>query len=93
MTGWRDMEVATSVIRTMFSISQSAYQDALATFGRQGTAAILACLLQKADQISSLGGYLRNLTRKAQEGSFDLQVMLTAQLRGRTDKQEAGTRS
>lgn len=93
VTGWRDMEVATSVIRTMFSISQSAYQDALATFGRQGTAAILACLLQKADQISSLGGYLRNLTRKAQEGSFDLQAMLMAQLRGRTDKQEAGTRS
>ncbi|MNZ95479.1 hypothetical protein D3C78_1146280 [compost metagenome] len=73
----------------MFNISQSAYQDALATFGRQGTAAILACLLQKADQISSLGGYLRNLTRKAQEGGFDMQTMLLAQLRGRKDTMEA----
>lgn len=89
VTGWRDLEVATSVIKTMFNISQSAYQDALATFGRQGTAAILACLLQKADQISSLGGYLRNLTRKAQEGGFDLQTMLLAQLRGRKDTMEA----
>lgn len=89
VTGWRDLEVATSVIKTMFNISQSAYQDALATFGRQGTAAILACLLQKADQISSLGGYLRNLTRKAQEGGFDMQTMLLAQLRGRKDTMEA----
>ncbi|AVH44074.1 MULTISPECIES: plasmid replication protein RepC [Agrobacterium] len=89
VTGWRDLEVATSVIKTMFNISQSAYQDALLTFGRQGTAAILACLLQKADQISSLGGYLRNLTRKAQEGGFDVQTMLLAQLRGRKDTMEA----
>lgn len=89
VTDWRDLEVATSVIKTMFNISQSAYQDALVTFGRQGTAAILACLLQKADQISSLGGYLRNLTRKAQEGGFDLQTMLLAQLRGRKDTMEA----
>lgn len=89
VTGWRDLEVATSVIKTMFNISQSAYQDALATFGRQGTAAILACLLQKADQISSLGGYLRNLTRKAQEGGFDVKTMLQAQLRGRKDTMEA----
>jgi replication initiation protein RepC len=90
ITGWRDLEVATSVVKTMFNISQSAHQDALATFGRQGTAAILACLLQKADQISSLGGYLRNLTRKAQDGGFDVQTMLLAQLRGRKDKMEAG---
>lgn len=89
VTGWRDLEVATSVIRTMFNISQSAYQDALTTFGRQGTAAILACLLQKADQISSLGGYLRNLTRKAQDGGFEVQTMLLAQLRGRQDRREA----
>lgn len=90
ITGWRDLEVATSVIKTMFNISQSAYQDAMATFGRQGTAAILACLLQKADQISSLGGYLRNLTRKAHEGGFDLQAMLQAQLRGRKGEVEKG---
>lgn len=90
ITGWRDLEVATSVIKTMFNVSQSAYQEALTTFGRQGTAAILACLLQKADQISSLGGYLRNLTRKAQEGCFDMQTMLLAQLRGRQDKMEVG---
>ncbi|CDN94857.1 plasmid replication protein RepC [Agrobacterium tumefaciens] len=90
ITGWRDLEVATSVIKTMFNISQSAYQDAMATFGRQGTAAILACLLQKADQISSLGGYLRNLTRKAHEGGFDLQAMLQAQLRGRKGEMEKG---
>jgi replication initiation protein RepC len=88
ITGWRDLEVATSVIKTMFNISQSAYQDAMATFGRQGTTAILACLLQKADQISSLGGYLRNLTRKAHEGGFDLQAMLQAQLRGRKGEME-----
>ncbi|MFK3781679.1 plasmid replication protein RepC [Agrobacterium sp. NPDC089420] len=86
VTGWRDLEVATSVVKTMFNISQSAYQDALITFGREGTAAILACLLQKADQISSLGGYLRNLTGKARNGGFDVQTMLLAQLRGHRDK-------
>lgn len=85
VTGWRDLEVATSVVRTMFNISQSAYQDAVAVFGRQATAAVLACLLQKAEQISSLGGYLRNLTQKAREGGFDLNAMLTAQLRARSE--------
>lgn len=89
VTSWRDLEVATAVIKTMFNISHSAYQEALLTFGRQGTAAILACLLQKADQISSLGGYLRNLTRKAGEGGFELQTMLLAQLRGRKENSEA----
>ena len=77
--------MATSVVRTMFNISQSAYQDAVAVFGRQATAAVLACLLQKAEQISSLGGYLRNLTQKAREGGFDLNAMMTAQLRARSE--------
>ncbi|MFK3691793.1 plasmid replication protein RepC [Agrobacterium tumefaciens] len=89
VTSWRDLEVATAVIKTMFNISHSAYHEALLTFGRQGTAAILACLLQKADQISSLGGYLRNLTRKAGEGGFELQTMLLAQLRGRKENSGA----
>ncbi|NWJ25491.1 plasmid replication protein RepC [Rhizobium sp. RM] len=85
VTGWRDLEVATSVVKTMFNISPSAYQDAVAILGRHATAAVLACLLQKAEQISSLGGYLRNLTQKARDGSFDLNAMLMAQLRNCSD--------
>ena len=42
--------------------------------------AVVACLLQRSSTIQSAGGYLRELTRKAEEGEFSLGPILTAQI-------------
>ncbi|QWK81128.1 replication initiation protein RepC [Ochrobactrum sp. BTU1] len=36
----------------------------------KATAVTLACILQQANHINSIGGYLRPLTRKVTEGKF-----------------------
>jgi replication initiation protein RepC len=41
----------------------------------------LACILEKGGQINSAGGYLRDLTRRADKGEFSLGPMLMALLR------------
>jgi replication initiation protein RepC len=67
----------------MLGVTSSAYQDACNTMGAENTATVMACLLEKAAQINSAGGYLRNLTTRARRGEFSLGPMLMAQIRGR----------
>ncbi|WP_194291629.1 plasmid replication protein RepC [Rhizobium sp. ICMP 5592] len=80
---WRELMTAAVVVRTMLGVTSSAYQDACDTMGPESTAIIMACLLEKAQHISSAGGYLRNLTSRARRGEFSLGPMLMAQMRGR----------
>jgi replication initiation protein RepC len=42
---------------------------------------VIACILQRATQISSAGGYLRVLTDKARAGEFSVGPMLMAALK------------
>lgn len=83
IASWRDLMTAAVVVRTMLGVTSSAYQDACNTMGPENTAAVMACLLEKAAQINSAGGYLRNLTTRARRGEFSLGPMLMAQIRGR----------
>ncbi|WFU11988.1 plasmid replication protein RepC (plasmid) [Rhizobium sp. CB3090] len=73
---WRDLMAAATVIRTMLNISPSAYQEACDVMGPQNAATVIACMLQRAEHINSAGGYLRNLTRRAQRGEFAIGPML-----------------
>jgi replication initiation protein RepC len=75
--------IAANVVRSMLGVTASAYQDACETMGAENTAAIMACLLEKAEHINSAGGYLRNLTTRARRGGFSLGPMLMAQTRAR----------
>jgi replication initiation protein RepC len=52
----------------------------------------IACILQRAQQINSAGGYLRVLSEKARAGRFSVGPMLMALLRtqGRTGEARAG---
>ncbi|MBB6303832.1 replication initiation protein RepC [Rhizobium leucaenae] len=75
---WRDLMTAATVIRTMLNISPSAYQDACDVMGPQNAATVIACMLERAQHINSAGGYLRNLTRRAQRGEFAIGPMLMA---------------
>ncbi|SIQ89667.1 replication initiation protein RepC [Rhizobium sp. RU35A] len=78
---WRDLMAAAVVTRSMLGISPSAYQEACEVLGPEAAAIVIACILERAGQINSAGGYLRNLTRRARQGEFSLPPMVMALLR------------
>jgi len=78
---WRDLMAAAVVVHTMLRVSPSAYQEACRTMGPEITATIMACLLERGTNINSAGGYLRDLTRRAERGEFAVGPMLMALLR------------
>lgn len=78
---WRDMMGAAVVVRSMLGVSPSAYQAACETMGPENAATAIACILERGGHINSPGGYLRDLTRKAEKGEFSLGPMLMALLR------------
>lgn len=79
--GWREMMAAAVVVRSMLGVSPSAYQEACEVMGPENAATAIACILERGGQINSPGGYIRDLTRKAQRGEFSLGPMLMALLR------------
>ncbi len=78
---WREMMTAAVTVRSMLGVSPSAYEDACETMGQAGAAIAIACILERANHINSAGGYLRDLTGKAERGEFSLGPMLFAQVR------------
>lgn len=81
VTTWRDMMSAAVVVRSMLGVSPSAYQDACDALGPEGAATVIACILERGGHINSAGGYLRNLTRRAEQGEFSLGPMVMALFR------------
>jgi replication initiation protein RepC len=78
---WRDLMSAAVVVRTMLGVSPSAYQEACEAMGPENAAVAMACVLERGGHINSPGGYLRDLTRRAQRDEFSLGPMLMALLR------------
>lgn len=78
---WRDLLAAAVVVRSMLGVSPSAYEDACDAMGPENAAVVMACILERANMINSAGGYLRDLTKRAQDGEFSLGPMLMALLR------------
>lgn len=78
VTSWRDLMSAAVVVRSMLGISPSAYQDACETMGPENAAVAVACILERANLINSAGGYMRDLTRRADRGEFSLGPMVMA---------------
>ena len=72
---------AAVVVRSMLGVSPSAYEEACAIFGPENAGTIIACILERAGHINSPGGYLRDLTSRAERGEFSLGPMLMAQIR------------
>ncbi len=90
---WKDLISATTVVRTMLGISPSAGSDACNVMGPQNLAIVIACLLEKAETINSPGGYLRDLTKRAQQGKFSVGPMVMALLRTGFPTTNAGRRN
>jgi replication initiation protein RepC len=49
--------------------------------GPENAATVIACILERGGHINSAGGYLRDLTRRAERGEFSLGPMLMALMR------------
>ena len=82
---WTDFVATVSVaIRPMLGISPSAWAAAQSAMGEIPAAIVVAGILQKGTAVTSAGGYLRELTRKAGEGQFSLGPMLMALISART---------
>ncbi len=75
---WRDVVDTTALVRSMLGVSPDAWKQACAAMGDIAAAVTLAAILERAADIRSPGGYLRDLTRKAEAGRFSLQPMLKA---------------
>ena len=75
---WRELMRASVVVRSMLGVSPSAYEEACNAMGPENAAAAMACILERSSFITSAGGYLRDLTRRAERGEFSLGPMLMA---------------
>jgi replication initiation protein RepC len=75
---WRELMSAAIVVRSMLGVNADAYQQACEVMGPEHAAATMACLLERAETITSPGGYLRTLTRKAGRGEFSVGSLLMA---------------
>ncbi|MEW9307612.1 plasmid replication protein RepC [Labrys neptuniae] len=80
---WRDFLGATSLARSILRISPSAWEEAQTVMGEAQAAVVIACIVQRAANINSAGGYLRSLTRKAEAGQLSLGPILMAQIHAR----------
>jgi replication initiation protein RepC len=81
ISSWRELMAAAITVRSMLGVSPSAYQDACDVLGPEMAAAAIACILERGGHINSAGGYLRDLTRRAEKGEFSLGPMLMALVR------------
>ena len=78
IASWRDMMTAGVVVRSMLGVSASAYEEACEIMGPENAATVMACVLERSGHINSAGGYLRDLTRRAERGEFAIGPMLMA---------------
>lgn len=85
---WRDLMAGAVVVRSMLGVSPSAYQEACEIMGAENAATVMACILERTGMINSPGGYLRDLTRKAERGEFSLGSMLMALMRANAGREQ-----
>lgn len=74
----RDLTGVSDLLRSVLGISPSAWESAVRVMGHETAAVVLGCILQKAEDIRSPGGYLRALTAKAEAGAFTVGPMVMA---------------
>lgn len=77
---WSQLVEAAHFTRGMMGISPDAWFQACKIMGPENAATTLACILQRVTEISSPGGYLRALTRKADDAGFSTGPMVMALL-------------
>ena len=77
---WHHFVRAADVLRPQMGISPSAWDEACRVMGPENASIVLAAMLERFEEISTPGGYLRHLTRKATEDAFSPGPMVMALL-------------
>lgn len=75
---WPDFVATADLVRSVLGISPDAWRKAKAAMGEQAASVVVAALLERAETIRSPGGYLRDLTDKAEKSAFSIYPMLQA---------------
>ncbi|MDX3924179.1 MAG: plasmid replication protein RepC [Shinella sp.] len=78
VSNWTELIAAAGVVRSMLGISPDAYEKARQAMGESAAAVVIAAILERSDHIRSPGGYLRDLTRKAEIHQFSVLPMIKA---------------
>ncbi|KAA8609410.1 plasmid replication protein RepC [Salipiger aestuarii] len=78
IAGWHGLVTAAEKVRPMTGISASAWEDAKSVMGAIEASVVVSAILERFSEIRSPGGYLRHLTRKAQERAFSVLPMVLA---------------
>lgn len=81
---WRDLIDTAALVRGFLGISPSAWEDARRVLGEVDASITVAGLLQRHAEIRSAGGYLRQLTAKAEAGRYSTSPMIIALLKRQT---------
>ena len=77
---WHQLVAVAGFVRGMMGISPDAWAKAQEVMGPEVAAITVAGILQRVAEINSPGGYLRALTRKAEDGAFSPGPMIMALL-------------
>ena len=80
LSDWAELERRADVVRGMLGVSPDAWYAAQQAMGSREAAIVMACILERAAEIRSAGGYLRALTDKAGQGAFSPLPMVLALL-------------
>lgn len=81
VSSWRDLISAAVVVRSMLGVNPSAYEEACGILGSENAATIISGILERGGHINSAGGYLRNLTWRAERGEFPIGARLMGLMR------------
>jgi replication initiation protein RepC len=91
IANWRDLMTAAVVVRSMLGVSPPAYETACVAMGPENAATAIADMLERGGHINSVGGYLRDLTRRTEAGGFAIGPMLMSPVRANSSvNREAG---
>ncbi|WP_323772448.1 plasmid replication protein RepC [Antarctobacter sp.] len=75
---WDGLQRAAGQLYPMMGIDRPTYEEAHGLIGRQGTAVVILCILEKMADIRSPGAYLRGLCKRAVQGRLNLKAMVKA---------------
>ncbi len=73
---WLDVTRQATSLVAMMGIDLPVYEDAKRYLGADIAPIAILCILERFEQINNPGGYLRQLTKQAKSGGFDLQSLL-----------------
>ena len=87
---WRELVDAAEKVRSWLGISPSAWKAAREAMGEDAAAVTIAAILERQEQITSPGGYLRTLTDRKRAGTYSLGPLLQALHRSRLAQHAPG---